>query len=487
MRNSPITLLVTLLLVACAGEPTEPAPPAQLTMTVSPSGRRVSVQSGSTVLVQDSADVSLTGPASATATWSAGHSAQASWLTLTTDAGTGSGQLRWTRDPSGLADGSYIDTLTVTAAGAAGSPARVIDTLVVTSAPAAPSLAVVTSGLSSPLFLTAPPGDDRLFIVEKTGRIRIVKNGALLATPFLDIGSQVSNGGEQGLLGLAFHPQYGQNGIFVVNYTDPNGDTRVSRFAVSANPDLADGGSEQLVLAVPQPFTNHNGGMLAFGPDGYLYIGLGDGGSGGDPQGNGQDRTTLLGSILRIDIDGSTPYAIPATNPYASSQTFRREIWAYGVRNPWRFSFDRTTGDLYTADVGQGAREEVDFQPASSAGGENYGWNIMEGSICFSPSSGCNQSGLTLPVLDYDHSQGCSITGGYVYRGSAIPALQGRYLYGDFCSGWVRSFRMQGGQAVERTEWPTLAPGGSILSFGEDSQGELYVLSGSGSVYRIVP
>jgi glucose/arabinose dehydrogenase len=365
----------------------------------------------------------------------------------------------------------------------------VIDTLTITPLPPpAPSLALVASGLSTPLFLTAPAGDNsRLFIVEKTGRIRIVKNGALLNTPFLDLSAQVSNGGEQGLLGLAFHPQYAQNGTFVVNYTDPSGDTRVSRFTVSANPDLANGGSEQVILAVAQPFTNHNGGMVAFGPDGYLYIALGDGGSGGDPQGNGQDRATLLGSILRIDIDGGTPYAIPATNPYASSQTFKQEIWAYGVRNPWRLSFDRITGDLYIADVGQGAREEVDFQPASSTGGENYGWNIMEGSICFSPSSGCNQSGLTLPVLDYDHTQGCSITGGYVYRGTAIPAIQGRYFYGDFCSGWVRSFLMQSGQAVERVEWPTLSPGGSILSFGEDAQGELYILSGSGSVYQIVP
>ncbi|HSM17530.1 MAG TPA: PQQ-dependent sugar dehydrogenase, partial [Gemmatimonadales bacterium] len=323
--------------------------------------------------------------------------------------------------------------------------------------------------------------------VEKTGRIRIVTNGTLLGTPFLDISSQVSGGGEQGLLGLAFHPQYAQNGIFVVNYTNQAGDTRVSRFTVSANPDLADGGSEQVILAVAQPFANHNGGMLAFGPDGYLYVGLGDGGSGGDPQGNGQDRTTLLGSILRLDIDGAAPYAIPPTNTYASSQTFRREIWAYGVRNPWRFSFDRTTGDLYIGDVGQGAREEIDFQAASSMGGENYGWNIMEGAICFSPGSGCNQTGLTLPVLDYDHSQGCSVTGGYVYRGAAVPALQGRYLYADWCQGWVRTLRIQGGQAVDQEEWPTLAPGGSITSFGEDAQGDVYILVGSGSVYRIVP
>jgi glucose/arabinose dehydrogenase len=348
-------------------------------------------------------------------------------------------------------------------------------------------LELVVSNLTSPVFLTTPLGDiDRLFIVEQGGRIRIVKNGVLLATPFLNLSSRISSGGERGLLGLAFHPQYAQNGILVVNYTNLSGDTRVSRFVVSANPDVADAGSEQVLLSVAQPFSNHNGGMVAFGPDGFLYIGLGDGGSGGDPLGNGQDRTTLLGSILRVDIDGGTPYVIPPSNLFASSPTFRREIWAYGLRNPWRFSFDRLTGDLYIGDVGQGAREEIDVQPASSAGGENYGWNIMEGNICFSPSSGCNQSGLTLPVLDYPRSQGCSVTGGYVYRGASIPAIQGHYFYADFCQGWVRSFRVRGGQAVEGAEWRSLAPGGSITSFGEDAAGELYVTVFPGSVYRIV-
>jgi glucose/arabinose dehydrogenase len=336
--------------------------------------------------------------------------------------------------------------------------------------------------VSSPVFLTAPPGDaSRLFIVEQTGRIKIVKNGSLLSSPFLDLSSQVSSTGERGLLGLAFHPQYAQNGVFVVNYTNLSGDTRVSRFVVSGNPDVANSGSEQVLVAVAQPASNHNGGMVAFGPDGYLYIALGDGGS----RNNAQDRTTLLGSILRVDIDGGSPYAIPPTNPYASSQTFQQEIWAHGLRNPWRFSFDRQTGNLYIADVGQNAREEIDVQLAASAGGENYGWDIMEGNICFSPSSGCNQTGLTLPVLDYDHSQGCSVTGGYVYRGSAIPAVQGRYFYADFCQGWIRSFRYQNGQATEQTQW--LSGVGSITSFGEDALGELYVTvsSGGGAVYRI--
>ncbi|NNG15054.1 MAG: glucose dehydrogenase, partial [Gemmatimonadales bacterium] len=254
---------------------------------------------------------------------------------------------------------------------------------------------------------------------------------------------------------------------------------------VSTDPNVADSSSEREILRFSQPFSNHNGGHIAFGPDGFLYIASGDGGDGGDPQNNGQDQETLLGKILRIDVDSGAPFGIPAGNPFANGGG-APEIWATGLRNPWRFSFDRLTGDLYIADVGQNEREEIDAQPASSTGGENYGWNVMEGGICFSPSSGCDQSGLTLPVLDYDHSQGCSVTGGYVYRGSAIPALVGQYFYADFCEGWVRSFRIQGGEAVERTEWTSLAPGGSITSFGQDAAGELYVVASGGSVYRIV-
>ncbi len=484
------TVVGLLLLVSCSSKMTGPGPdpPALLALAVSPVGSRATVASGSMVSVPDSASVSVTGTGSNTATWAVTHSSQASWLTLSTTGGTGSGVLRWTRDPTGLGVGTHVDTLTVTAAGALGSPARLMDTLVVTqSSSPTLSLSLVTGAVTRPVFLTAPPGDpSRLFIVEQGGRIRIVKNGTLLGSVFLDLSSKVSSTGERGLLGLAFHPQYAQNGVFVVDYTNTNGDTRVSRFVVSANPDVADAGSEQVVLSVAQPFSNHNAGMVAFGPDGYLYVALGDGGSGGDPQGNGQDGTTLLGSILRVDIVGGTPYAIPPSNPFAASPTFRPEIWSYGLRNPWRFSFDRLTGDLYIGDVGQGEREEIDVQPATSMGGENYGWNIMEGNICFSPSSGCNQSGLTLPVLDYDHSQGCSVTGGYVYRGSAIPAVQGRYFYADFCQGWVRSFRYQSGQVSEETEWPGLSQAGSITSFGEDAVGELYVLVSSGSVYRIV-
>jgi glucose/arabinose dehydrogenase len=345
-------------------------------------------------------------------------------------------------------------------------------------------LELVASGLDFPLDLTAPAGDSRLFVVEKDGLIRVVKNGTLLSTPFLDISALVSRGSEQGLLGLAFHPDYAQNGQFFVNYTDQQGDTRVARYLASANPDVADPGGS-ILLTVAQPFSNHNGGGLAFGLDGYLYIALGDGGSGGDPDNHGQDRTELLGSILRIDIDNGTPYNIPATNPYAGSSTLRRELWNYGLRNPWRFSFDRQTGDLYIADVGQSRLEEINAAPAGSPGGENYGWRTMEGRSCFAVSS-CARSGFTLPVLDYSHADGCSVTGGYVYRGSAIPELQGTYFYSDFCDGWIRSFEYAGSRATNQRQWPTLEPGGSVPSFGQDAQGELYILS-SGNVYRIAP
>lgn len=349
----------------------------------------------------------------------------------------------------------------------------------------------VASGLAFPLYVTAPPGDtDRLFIVEKGGTIRIVKGGTLLPAPFLDITSLVSTGSEQGLLGLAFDPEYATNGRFVVHYTDTNGATRVSAFARSgSDPDLADPGSEQVVLTAEQPFANHNGGQILFGPDGNLYLGLGDGGSGGDPQGRGQDLTDLLGSILRIDLRGVAPYTIPADNPFAASTTARTEIWSYGLRNPWRFSFDRATGDLYIGDVGQSRWEEVDVSPSAEGAGKgiNFGWNVMEGRHCYA-SGPCDQTGLALSVLEYDHDQGCSVTGGYVYRGSAISGLQGTYFYSDFCSGWIRSFRYQGGQAVEPLDWPTLAPpGGSVTSFGEDAVGELYIASSGGRVYRIVP
>jgi glucose/arabinose dehydrogenase len=346
----------------------------------------------------------------------------------------------------------------------------------------------VASGLGFPLYLTAPPNDvNRLFIVEKTGGIRIVKDGTLLVTPFLDISSKVSNIGEQGLLGLAFDPNYATSGRFFVHYTDPAGDTRVSSFLVSANPDIADAGSEQVVLTATQPYSNHNGGQLVFGPDGMLYLGLGDGGSSGDPQGRGQDLSDLLGSILRLDVQAGSPYTVPSDNPFVAQAGARPEIWSYGLRNPWRFSFDRGTGDLYIADVGEAQFEEVDVSPAAGGAGKglNYGWNRMEGNHCFN-SGQCDRTGLTLPAHEYSHSQGCSITGGYVYRGSATPALQGLYFFADFCQGWVRSLRYSGGAATELTDWRALQPGGSITSFGEDAAGELYLMVESGRVFKFV-
>jgi glucose/arabinose dehydrogenase len=349
------------------------------------------------------------------------------------------------------------------------------------------ALQQVAEGLAFPLYLTAPPGDPRLFVVEKGGAIRIIRDGVLLTTPFLDIHAQVSTGGEQGLLGLAFDPAYATNGRFIVHYTDPAGDTRLSAFQVSADPDRAEPGSERVILTVDQPFPNHNGGQIAFGPDGFLYLGLGDGGSEGDPNGTGQRLDDLLGNILRLSLS-PTGYTVPPDNPFVGRSGARGEVWSYGLRNPWRFSFDRLTGDLYIGDVGQDRLEEIDVAPASAGGGRgaNYGWKVMEGRSCYA-ASGCDTTGLTLPVLQYDHSQGCSVTGGYVYRGAAIPALQGHYFYADYCRGFVRSFRLVNGAAAEPAGWPTLSPGAAIPSFGEDAAGELYVLSADGRVLKIVP
>ena len=349
-------------------------------------------------------------------------------------------------------------------------------------------LETVVEGLDFPLWLTSPPDDPRLFVVEKGGRVVIVENGAPLPTPFLDLRGQVSTGSEQGLLSLAFHPDYAANGRFFVNFTDPAGDTRVVEYRASpADPDRADSGTARVVLAIEQPFSNHNGGLVLFGPDGMLYVGMGDGGSGGDPQGNGQDLGALLGKMLRIDVDGGQPYASPQDNPFVDTAGARPEVWAYGLRNPWRFSFDRETGDLYIADVGQNRTEEVNA--VSGAGrGLNYGWNVMEGTSCFEPREGCDEEGLTLPVTEYDHGDGCSVTGGYVYRGAAIPDLRGTYLYSDYCSGFVRGFRYTNGRAENERRFTELEPADhSVSSFGEDAAGELYILTAGGGVYKIVP
>lgn len=345
----------------------------------------------------------------------------------------------------------------------------------------------VASGLTNPVHLTAPPNDDRLFVVEQPGRIRIIEDGDLLATPFLDLTASVGSGAERGLLSVAFHPDYETNGHFFVNYTDGDGATRVERYTVSVDPNLADPASAQLILTVSQPFPNHNGGLIVFGPDGMLYIGMGDGGSGGDPEGNGQDPSTLLGALLRIDVDGGEPYAVPPDNPFVDVTSARPEIWAIGLRNPWRFSFDVESDRLYIADVGQNRREEINARPASE-GGLNYGWNITEGSLCFEPQSGCDTAGLVSPVLDYpNNATQCSVTGGHVYRGEALPGLRGHYFHGDFCRGTVRSFRLtNGGEVVDERDWD-LGTLGSITSFGEDSDGELYVVVHEGMIYRLAP
>jgi glucose/arabinose dehydrogenase len=341
----------------------------------------------------------------------------------------------------------------------------------------------VATGLSSPLFLTAPAGDARSFVVEQVGRIRVIRNGQLVAAPFLDIHDRISAGGERGLLSVAFHPNYATNGYFYVNYTDRGGDTRIERYHAAPTADAAEPASAKLILTVKQPYSNHNGGLNMFGPDGMLYIGMGDGGSGGDPQGNGQNRNALLGKILRIDVDRGDPYSVPSSNPFANGGG-APEAWAVGMRNPWRFSFDPTAGLLIIADVGQGEWEEINAVPARTAG-LNYGWNIMEGTHCYR-SIACSKSGLTQPVHEYSHSDGCSITGGYVYRGRRIPQLAGTYFYADYCQGWIRSLKIVDGKATAHQKWDVPSVG-SILSFGQDSAGELYVLSANGTVYRIAP
>ncbi|PWB69929.1 MAG: hypothetical protein C3F07_18190 [Anaerolineales bacterium] len=349
----------------------------------------------------------------------------------------------------------------------------------------------IASGLSLPVDIEhAGDGSNRLFIVLRGGRIVIYDGSQILPTPFLDITSLVnSGGGEQGLLGIAFHPDYETNGYFYVNYTNkPGGDTVIARYQVSTNPDVADNTSAFTILTISQPFENHNGGQLKFGPDGYLYIGMGDGGSGGDPQNRAQSPSSLLGKILRIDVNNGSPYGIPVSNPFISNPNVDDEIWAFGLRNPWRFSFDRLTGDLFVADVGQNSWEEVNYQPASSTGGENYGWSCYEGSHDYNTNRDCTAYGiLTFPVLEYQHgindSNGCSITGGYIYRGNKYPALYGNYLYGDFCTGKIWAAVKSG------SSWTSdLASDTNFLitTFGEDEAGELYVASYSnGAIYHI--
>jgi glucose/arabinose dehydrogenase len=352
-------------------------------------------------------------------------------------------------------------------------------------------LTPVAGGFERPVHV-ADAGDEsgRLFVVEQPGRIQIVRDGVVAPEPFLDIVELVeSSGNEQGLLSVAFHPNYPEDGRFFIGYTArDDGANTVASYRVSTdNPDRADPDSAEILLAVEDFAGNHNGGQVAFGPDGFLYAGLGDGGGSGDPEGNGQDLTTLLGTILRLDVDNAAegePYAIPADNPFVDDPNARPEIWAWGLRNPWRFSFDRETGDLWIGDVGQNQIEEVDFQPADSAGGENYGWNVFEGTACYAdPGCDLTSGDYVPPVVEYSHDFGCSVTGGFVYRGTAVPMLTGVYLYADYCTGLLWGLGQDAGGA-----WVDSAPietGLQISSFGEDAAGELYVTAFDGSVYLI--
>ncbi len=370
------------------------------------------------------------------------------------------------------------------------APALLLLASVAAQAAAWPTVALTLEqdNLSSPVHVpNAGDGSGRLFIVEQEGRIRIRKAGALLNTPFLDISGieRVLCCGEEGLLSVAFPPGYAGKQYFYVFYTNIAGDLVIARYHATGDPDIADSDSEEILLTIPHPGrSNHNGGQLAFGPNGYLYISTGDGGGGGDPNNNGQNTLSLLGKILRIDVEsGTDPYAIPATNPYKDNPLYRPEIWAVGVRNPWRFGFDRQTGDLYIGDVGQNIYEEIDFQPASSPGGENYGWRCREGKHDYNGhSSECAGKTLTGPVTEYAHGADCSVTGGSVYRGVQFSTMHGIYFYGDFCSGRIRGLRWSG------TSWATqmlLDSSLNISSFGEDESGELYVIDLNGAVYKI--
>lgn len=387
-----------------------------------------------------------------------------------------------------------------------GSVALLGALLTALPASASVTLAQVASGISNPTDIqNARDGSGRLFFVQQSGRIMAWKNDAEPPAAFLDISNLVLAGGEQGLLGLAFHPDYRNNGFFYVNYTrSPDGATVVARYSRSANnPDAADPQSAAVLLTIPQPYANHNGGAVRFGPDGYLYIGMGDGGSGNDPQNHAQDLTSLLGKMLRIDVNtttGTLPYGIPSDNPFVGSAQpgVRAEIWAYGLRNPWRFSFDSLTGDLFIGDVGQDAREEIDFVRAGSAGGMNFGWRIMEGTQCTNLPGDlpCHDPRFTSPIVDYDHGQGCSVTGGYLYRGRAVPELipasspgenplfKGVYVYGDLCSGTIWGISAPANGGVSNSV--LLASDLYITTFGEDENGEIYVADAAASkIYRL--
>ena len=374
---------------------------------------------------------------------------------------------------------------TPSAAGAPPSPGGSFDTNGISVA-----LELVAGGFSAPLAVThAGDGSGRIFVVEQAGTVRIVEGGRVLDRPFLDITDRVLSGGERGLLGLAFHPDYPEDPRLFVDYTDADGTTQIASFTVDpSDPDRADPSSEVRILTQPQPYANHNGGAVVFGPDGYLYVSFGDGGSGGDPHDNGQSLSTALGKILRIDVRPSegaaTAFAIPPDNPFSAVGGAEPSIWLYGLRNPWRMTFDRATGDLWIGDVGQNAWEEIDVARAGT-GGLNYGWNRMEGSHCFRPASGCEDPNLTLPVAEYSHEDGnCTVIGGGVYRGAGQPALAGGYLFGDYCSG--RIWAIDPGRNGPADPVLVAESGATLSSFGEDEAGEMYATDlSSGELLRV--
>ena len=373
--------------------------------------------------------------------------------------------------------------------GALVAAAACSDTTTATPTRSALRLAPVDSGFDFSVFIAAPPGDaTRLLVVERGGRILLRKDGVRQDSAFLNLTALTGSGHEYGVYSIAFHPQYAANHRLFVYYVDNNGDTRVVEYRADATFDHADPAPVQVILAQAQDTAAVlYGGQVGFGPDGMFYIALGDGDGGGGPTSHAQDSTSLLGKILRVDVDGGVPYGIPADNPYVGRAGWRPEIWQLGVRNPWRWSFDRATGDLWFADVGQDTWEEIDYLPGPRVvGGNNFGWPIVEGSHCFQPATGCDATGLIPPILEYAHDPACAVMGGYVYRGKAFPSLAGTYFYGDYCAGWVRSLRWQGDTVVDA--YPALAPpliNDNVVSFGEDANGEVYVVMASGRVYRV--
>ena len=475
-------LLLAGLLAGCGGDsgnpqqPPEEPPPGQPTVAeVVLSAPDSSLEIDQTVqLTAEARDTAGTPMPGETISWSSGSPEVASVSEDGLVTGVAEGQADIV-----AAAGDVTGHLTVTVAAPPGPPPVGGDTV---------GLELVASDVGFPLWVTSPPGDPRLFIVDKGGSIRIVKDGAVLPDPFLDLTGKVGTRPEQGLLGLAFPPDYATSHRFVIHYTNLDGDTRISFFTTSADPDRADPGSEAVILSLDQPGPGHNGGQITFGPDGYLWIGLGDGGSrDGDDKGRAQSLADWFGSILRIDVSRGADYTVPPDNPFVGRAGAKPEIWSYGLRNPWRFSFDRSTGDLYIGDVGEHHWEEVNVGKADGglARGVNYGWSLMEAHDCLQP--GCDQSGITFPDLQYNHDiGGCAITGAYVYRGAAIPMLQGQLLFSDFCGGWVRSVPAATPSATP-VLWPTLDPGDAISSLAEDNDGELYLTTAGGKVFKIVP